>query len=243
LHPAHALYVYAQNEASVLSEQMTQLRPMARFVDLIGKAEDEYMPSGPPMSPLTTSHFTCWALFDACIGARRETIGTCTIDLAGELGLSPDLLQLITMMQESRMGFYIHQGFEGGCTVLREMVTDVECRAIVPSGHRGKKGELWLVRVLPPPIPGSSPHVAFTTPYLILGPGPEEWQAYFARTLPKIDPDNAQRAYPILMKYGLERNYWNEYMLQAYVNHQTEVIFLAGLPDVEETRPHSRMNS
>jgi hypothetical protein len=45
------------------------------------------------------------------------------------------------------------------------------------------------------------------------------------------------------MKYGLERNYWNEYILEAYVSHQTEAIFLTGLPDAEDTKPHSRMNS
>ena len=240
LHPAHALYAYAQNQAAVLSEQMTQLPPMSRFVDLVGKAEDEYLPSGPPMSPLTTSYFTCWALFDACIGESRETIGTCMIAVTREIGLSPDLLRLIKAMQESRMGFYMHQGFEGAYTVLREMVTGIECRAIVPSGHQGEKGELWFVRVLPPPMPGSSPHVVFTTPYLILRPDPEEWLAYFARTLPKIEPADAKRAYTILMKYGPKRNYWSEYILEAYVNHQKEVVFLAGLPDVEETRPHSR---
>ncbi len=173
-------------------------------------------------------------------GFGWESVG---LDAYPEIGLAPDLLRLIKAMQESRMGFYVLQGFEADCTVLREMVTGIECRAIVPSGHRGDKGELWLVRVLPPPLPGSSPHVVFTTPYLILRPGPEEWIAYFARTLPKIDPANTQRAYKILMKYGPERNYWNDYIFEAYVNHRTEVVFIAGLPDVEESRPHSRVNS
>lgn len=243
LHPAHALYAYAQNEASVLSEQITQLSPMKPFVDLIGKAEDEYMPSGPPMSPLTISYFTCWALFDACVGNRRETIGTCIVELGREIGMSPDLLRLISAMQESRMGIYRLQGFEGSTAVLREMVTGVECRAIVPSGHRGKQGELWLVRVLPPPVPGSTPHVVFTTPYVINRPGPEEWSAYFSRTLPLIDPGDERRAYEVLMKYGPKRSYWSEYIFEAYFNHSTEAVFLAGLPDVEESRPHSRVNS
>ena len=243
LHPAHKIYACAQNQAAVLSEQLTQLPVMSRFVDLVGTAEDEYLPSGPPMSPLTTSYFTCWALFDASIGESRETIGTCIVALASEIGLHAELLRRIEAMQESRMGFYVLQGFEADCAVLREMVTGTECRAVVPSGHRGDKGELWLVRVLPPPLPGGSPHVVFTTPYVILKPGPEEWLAYFARSGPKIDPGNPQRAYEILMKYGLERNYWNEYVFEAYVNHRTEVVFLAGLPDVEESRPHSRVNS
>ncbi len=58
-HPAHAAYVYTQNQLSVMSEQLTVLDEMARFARVISKAEEEYMPSGPPMSPLTTSFFTC----------------------------------------------------------------------------------------------------------------------------------------------------------------------------------------
>jgi len=58
LHPANALYAYAQNQMSILSEQLTALKEMTPFVDLIAKAEDEYLPSGPLRSPLTTSFFT-----------------------------------------------------------------------------------------------------------------------------------------------------------------------------------------
>ena len=30
---------------------------------------------------------------------------------------------------------------------------------------------------------------------------------------------------------------------EAYVNHRSDVIFLKGLPDILESRPHSRGNS
>jgi hypothetical protein len=60
----------------------------------------------------------------------------------------------------------------------------IVCRAVVPSGYRGQRGELWYARVLPPPVPGGSEHVVFTTPYVLLKPGIQEWQAYFRRTLP-----------------------------------------------------------
>lgn len=54
LHPAHAIYVYAQNQASVMAEQLTSLKEMDRFVKVVSRAEDEYMPDGPPLSPLTS---------------------------------------------------------------------------------------------------------------------------------------------------------------------------------------------
>jgi len=43
------------------------------------------------------------------------------------------------------------------------------------------------------------------------------------------------------MKYGLDRNYWHEFVFQAYLNHRYDVIFLAGLPDVPESLPHSSL--
>ena len=45
------------------------------------------------------------------------------------------------------------------------------------------------------------------------------------------------------MKYGPTREYWNDFVFEAYVNHRTEAIYLAGLPDVPESRPHSMVNS
>jgi hypothetical protein len=76
LDPAHAAYIYAQHQVSVMSERLTALKEMAPFAEIISKAEDLYMPSAPPMSPLTRSYFTCWAFFDACAGPASETIGT-----------------------------------------------------------------------------------------------------------------------------------------------------------------------
>ena len=236
-HPAHAAYVYTQNQVSVMSEQLTVLKEMKPFDDIVSKAEDLYMPSAPPMSPLTKSYFICWAFFDACVGAANETIGTTILELGAAFGINSELLRLIRFMQESRMGLYIHKGRKDNLAVLEELVTGAVCRAIVPSGYRGQKGELWYVRVLPPPLPGGSEHVIFTTPYIVLRPGPHDWLAYFSRTLPQpATVDDYERH----MKYGPTREYWSDFIFEAYVNYRTEAIYLAGLPDVPESRPHSR---
>jgi len=242
-HPAHAIYVYAQNQVSVMSEQLTGLKEMARFVKLISKAEEEYMPSGPPMSPLTASFFTCWAFFDASVGLAEETIGTTTMAVGTAFGMHEELVRVIGSMQESRMGVYAHEGVEQDTVVLRELVTDTVCRAIVPSGYRGRKGELWYVRVLPPALPGIAEHVVFTTPYQLLEPGKREWEAYFDRTLPDAPIRNRIAGYEHHMKFGPARGYWPMFVLEAYVNHRPDIIFLEGLPDMPESRPHSKVNS
>jgi len=241
--PAHALYVYAQNQVSVMSEQLTGLREMDRFARLLWKAEEDYAPSSPPMSPLTTSFFTCWAFFDVCIGRAEETIGTTTMAVGSAFGMHPELVRVIRLMQDSRMAVYAHEGLDGDRVLLRELVTNRVCRAICPTGYRGRRGELWYVRVLPPPTPGSVEHVVFTTPYLLVAPDEREWLAYFERTLPDAPDTDRIAAYEHHMKFGPSHDYWTEFVFEAYVNHRSDVIFLEGLPDVPESRPHSKVNS
>jgi hypothetical protein len=237
--PAHAAYAYTQNQVSVMSEQLTALKEMAPFANIISRAEDIYMPSAPPMSPLTTSYFTCWAFFDACTGPAKETIGTVVLDVGATFGMHPELLRLMRLMQDSRMGFYIHRGGEGDASVLEDLVTGAVYRAIVPAGYKGQKNENWYVRLLPPPFAGCKEHVAFTTPYIVVHPDFAEWLAYFRRTFPATA---GFADYEGHMKYGPTREYWNDFVFEAYVNHQTDAIYLAGLPDIPESRPHSEVS-
>ena len=67
-------------------------------------------------------------------------------------------------------------------------------------------------------------------------------EAFLDRTIPKTGIGDAGNAYAHLLKYGLSRNYWSEYVLEAYVNHRHDMIMLAGFPDVPSSRPHARGN-
>ena len=129
----------------MMSEQLTALKEMKPLVDIVSKAENLYLPSGPPMSPLTTSYFNCWAFFDACAGSAHETIGTTVLQLGVAFGMSADLLRLIQSLQDSRMGLYIHRGVEGNLVVLEDIVIGGICRAIAPAGYRGEQ-ERTVVR-------------------------------------------------------------------------------------------------
>jgi hypothetical protein len=242
LHPAHALYVLAQNHASILSEQLTSLNELAPLSEIISKIEDTYGSDGPPISPLTRSYFTCWALFDACTGPGRETLGTSLLALAATLGMDPELQRIIGLMQRSRMGIHAHQGMEGDLVVLRELVTGLVCHAVVPSGYRGHRGELWYARVLPPPLPVATEHVVMTTPYVLHRPGLPEWLAYFRRLLP-AEPLHARLdAYARHMKHGPTSTHWPDFVFEGYLDHEVSVIRLSGLPDVPASRPHSPVN-
>ena len=250
LDPVHAVYTYAQNKLSVFIEQLAQLPALAQLTNAYADAENEYMPSGPPMSPLTNSYFTCWGFFDLCAGVKRESFASVTIDLCRFLGVDAGLLAVFEKMQNSHMGIYVHEGSSDDYIFLRELITNREIRTIVPSGYRGTQGEIWFARVMPPPLEGGqfSYSIVLTTPYVMgevqdnlhfLRRSETAWLEYFERNLKKTRHEDAVSAYEFLMKYGLDRNYWNEYIFFAYVNHQQDMIMLAGFPDTPASLPHT----
>ncbi len=235
LHPAHAAYVHVQNQVSILSEQLTALPETRKLADRIAAAEDEYGPSAPPMSPLTTSYFTSWAFFDASAGLRRETLGTCVLALGRTLGMDPTFLALVQKMQRSRMGVYAFEGADehGEKVLLRDVVTGARMPCISPSGWAGTRGELWLARVLPPPVETFDLSVVFTTPYVLRGATEDEWRPYFARTLGSANGDASKT--DSVLKFGID---WSEYIFAGYLGHTAQAIFLTGLPDVPSSLPH-----
>jgi hypothetical protein len=40
-------------------------------------------------------------------------------------------------------------------------------------------------------------------------------------------------------EYGPNLHYWNEFVFKAYHHHQSDAIFLAGIPDLKATLPHA----
>lgn len=250
LDPLHGIYAYAQNKMSVFIEQLAGLPVLSKLTDAYADAEDEYMPSGPPMSPLTYSYFSCWGFFDLCAGQNKETFGMVTIDMCKVMGVDETLIRVFEIMQNSRMGFYVHEGLSGNFVMLRELITDKMIKAIVPSGYLGNPGQIWFARIMPEPFQNSmfGYSLVFTTPYVISEmidnrftyPSEKKWLEFFERTLPKTGLKEKIPAYESFMKYGLERNYWNEYIFEGYVNYEKSMIILAGFPDIPLSRPHSR---
>ena len=122
--PLHAAYVAAQNFTSFFAEAVSQFPEFDPYCRIVGPAEEEYMPGGPPMSPLTMSYFTSWAFFDVRFGPDGETIGGCLLDVADLLEMDPFMVGTIRRFQDSRMGVYEHCGAEGARCRLKELVTD-----------------------------------------------------------------------------------------------------------------------
>jgi hypothetical protein len=240
LHPAHAIYAHVQNQMSVMAEQLLELPEMKSFAKIIGEAHDEYMPSWPPMSPISTSYFWCWSNFDAAANAHRETLGSVTLRIAAEFGGHPKMLSLMQTFNNSRMSVYRVEGHRDACVQLSDLVTNQRCSAICESGYAGNAGEIWFTRVLPPSSTGQSEHVVFTSPYVLISPNATGWPQYLDRIAAKDSSRSRIEALERHLKWGTSRRYWPEFVFEGYVNHQPGAIFLKGLPDVPESRPHSR---
>ena len=239
--PGFAAYLYVTNWALGVVEAAQDIRELWRHVDRIAKADEDYMPEGPPWSPITRSMFDAWALCDLTVGVKRESLGSILLAIGRAVGMDPLFLGVLEKLVESRLGLHIHEGVTDERITLRELVTGEVRECICPSGHEGERGELWLARVLPPPAASLREAIVLTTPYVIENPGPTDWQSYLDRTLPKIASD-PKLAYRRLMKRGLDERFWLEYVFEAYANHRAEAIFLMGLPDIPESRPHSRFH-
>ena len=79
----------AHNLLGVHFELVAQFPEMGRFAEAFTNAEEEYMPSGPPMSPLTGSYFHSWAFYDLAFGAQRESIASCLIAVGKAMRSDP----------------------------------------------------------------------------------------------------------------------------------------------------------
>lgn len=148
--PVHAAYIFVHHIISVFSENVSRCSEVRDYAEEVGSAEEQYMPSGPTMSPITRSFFSCWAYFDHRIGNAKDRLADCLIEANDTICMNPHQVEALKMMSHSRMGIYEHQGLEQNYVRLRGLVTEREFECHSTSGYRGKNGELWYVRLFPP---------------------------------------------------------------------------------------------
>ena len=236
------IYIHAFNVLMALAENLLQLKELASLNLFLQRAEKEYMPGWPPMSPVSSSFFSSWSLLDAWTGPHKETLASIFLDFSEGMAPPSEMSRLFRTLARSRMGIYVHEGAQEGSVFLRELVTDKKLQAVTPNGFTGEKGELWFVRVLPPPSPEIEHLVILNSPYILAGRGKADWNAYFDRALASGSPKRRIASYERHMKFGPNRKYWLEYILDAYNSHTDKAIYLTGIPDLPETLPHHNDN-
>jgi len=136
-HPLHAAYTRAQNYLSIFSELASAQQEFKDFTAVVSDAEEAYMPGWPPMSPVSVSCFTSWALLDLPVAATGETICSCAVETGRAFGMSVDFASTLETMGRSATGIHQHLGWRDGLVGLRDILDDQVYRCIVPSGYRG----------------------------------------------------------------------------------------------------------
>ena len=217
---------FADNFAAVVP-------PLEEWSDTVESAEEEYLPSGPPMSPVTHYFFVYWSVSDLQFGPEKETLAECVEALlsSSKPNKSDQLvLSLISNIASSQPGVYEVTKSNSRQTELRDIVDDRTFRCDPSSA---KKGELWLTRLLPYPEDDTR-HFTATEPYLLQGFSKQEWLRMLLQA-----SDSRGLTIEELLKFGHSQLSWLEYLHQSYLGIKGEFIALCGNLTDPRTRPHS----
>lgn len=212
-----------------------------RAVDM----QEEYMPSYPPISPITNSYFAGWLVLDALIDDSL-TVGILYSRYIAEKKTMLYSQRAMMALNDSFVSFYQVAGGDLHNAILWDMIGKKEIIArtaiLDPSRvqYRPAVGEVWYARILPPLREGDYPYTVFNTIYVFRSTGRDDWEAFFDRECVLLPEGRA--GLPGFLKRGKFFGYWLEFVFQAYVGYTGEAIFLEGLPDIKESRPHNHLD-
>jgi hypothetical protein len=236
--PLHVEYILGHEFVLMFSNAMLEYAEFDEYFDVLAEAEGRYVADLDETTPVTGSCFSLWSLFDLRFGVDGETMGGCLVDVLAAMQADPRVLRLLRGLSESRLGVYQHQGAEGSLVRLRELVTGQELCCFSTSGHAGRPGELWFVRLGAPLSDRHDCHVTLTTPYVLTEATVDDWTAYLNKSLLGGGPGEPQNVHELL-KFGKPRAAWLDFIVRAYQYADSYAVYLAGLPDVPSSLPNA----
>ncbi|MBM3738256.1 MAG: hypothetical protein FJW39_20940 [Acidobacteria bacterium] len=210
--------------------KMDQMLPIFRVTNMM----EALLPTAKdPDDPVLRSYLAEWAGFDAAADPGRETVGSVTQTLGEAFEMEPQVLHCLRSFNQSRRSIHVHEGFAGDLVRLREIAGKRELSEVmVEPPYKGREGEVWYGRVLPPAAEGM-PSVMLSAPYVLLEPDLAGWRNFIERTTPaSLGP----RMFEVYMKYGPFPTYWLEYIRQTASGQCEGAGFLAGIPNAHRAR-------
>jgi hypothetical protein len=234
---------------------------LARFHD---EVEEEYMPGGPPQSPVYDSFSMQFVLGSVPQGIGNETPYSV---LARLLQRDPSRARLQSMAQslaDARFELYRVRSTSDHRADI-EPVRGGAALSVRLTGPFLRPGDFGLMRVLS----FDNEHFIADSPYLLKA-SEQDWLDHVARIVdqqqapgfPSVskktsklsskeqarrrqkDKAKAARNEPeeVIKRYlqfGLSERYWFDYVMDAYAGERRGIVFLAGVPDRPELLPHS----
>ena len=86
LHPFHAVQTYVLKTVVNAGNLLGELPELSKLMDQVEAAQEEYMPEGPPMSPICKSYYLNWAMFDLATGINRAALHLTSASSSGSPG-------------------------------------------------------------------------------------------------------------------------------------------------------------
>ncbi|HEX7478375.1 MAG TPA: MbcA/ParS/Xre antitoxin family protein [Polyangiales bacterium] len=239
LPPNHAHWMRVFKVLASLGHALLGTSALRKLSERVEAADQEYMPGGPPSSPILDSVFISWWMADVGVGPRRESMCSILADLALVMDLPAVLAQGAKALAQSHMGVYRVTELGPDRVQLDELLTGRSVCSRLPRDLRGR-AKFWLTRLLPSLLPGDPDWVVWTTPYELDGPDVEhQWLAYCERAVAGVASERRAERLAQHFKAADDPRRWTEYIMNGYAG-VTPVgsIVLTGIPDRPGTLPH-----
>jgi hypothetical protein len=235
-----------------------------RLARLHDEIEEQYMPGGPPMSPVYDSFAMQFVLGSIPQGIGNETPYSVLARLLAGDAPRARIQRLAQSMAEARFELYRVKRASGHGADL-EPARGGGALSVRLTGPFLRTGDFGLMRVLQF---DDKPFIA-DSPYLLKA-SEGDWREHLARVVARRqssanappprkasklgkkdqarrrekekarasrnDPEEIVARY---LKFGLSERYWFDYVMDAYAGERGGIVFLAGVPDRPELLPHS----
>ena len=164
--PSFHAYAAAVNAANEFGSQALDILELIPFNNQLADIQEEYMPSYPPMSPVTSAFFASWMVLDARDPFTGLTLGELLLHYLHHVGKLGHLEKAMAALNDSYCSFYEVKEVDVHGLTLWDIAGKSEVKCWNASGYPGIKGEIWYVRLLPPFVEGSNRSVTMGTPYV-----------------------------------------------------------------------------
>lgn len=230
--------IAAINISALIVEIILHYPKAKKFLKAYAVAEEEYMPSYPPISPITNTMFTIWISFDLTLSPKsKETASNSMIYFKNKLGIPEYVLDEAKKLSDNRLGFYIQEEIEESIVYIREILTNKKMKVIFSSNYKGKKGEVCLCRFSYESKEGLA--IGLITPYTLQDQSEQDILDYYERqNIKQGDIDIDQKLNKLFKDRSYGDTYWLEYVFQGYVGFDNFQIKIRGIPDIKKSLPH-----
>ncbi|HEY8942636.1 MAG TPA: hypothetical protein VIM73_00185 [Polyangiaceae bacterium] len=243
--------------------------PFERLSRLHEQIEEEYMPGGPPMSPVYDSFSLQHVLGQVPHGAGDETPYSVLARLTASDPRYRDFHELARALSAAHLDFYRvtqAEALTAEIELVRRPASGPARLTVHLTGPFLRTNDRMLARV----VPFREKSFIADSPYLLKAPE-QEWLDYFERVVasrrdagstsaakakaqgPKgkaatnrqAGAGTAQKLDPEQvitrhLKRGESERFWLDYAMDAYAGERNGIVFLAGVPDRPEQLPHSK---